>query len=161
MESRLGILVMAAGKGTRMRSELPKVLHPILDVPMLGHLLRSVLGCGAGEAAVLVGAGGERVEEYLRDFPEIKVLWQREQLGTGHAVKVARDWWRDFDTLLVFNGDLPLLRPETLRGLIEKCMCEPAACTLLSFEARNPDGRSRSEERRAGKECRSRWSPYH
>lgn len=143
MKSRLGILVMAAGKGTRMRSELPKVLHPILDMPMLGHLLRSVLGCGAGEAAVLVGAGGERVEEYLRDFPEVRVLWQREQLGTGHAVKVARDWWGNFDTLLVLNGDLPLLRPETLRDLIDKCMCEPAACTLLSFEARNPDGYGR------------------
>jgi len=63
MKSRLGILVMAAGKGTRMRSELPKVLHPILDVPMLGHLLRSVLGCGAGEVAVLVGAGGGQGEE--------------------------------------------------------------------------------------------------
>lgn len=143
MGSRLGVLVMAAGKGTRMRSGIPKVLHPILDVPMLGYLLRSVRGCGVGEVAVLVGSGGERVEEYLRSFPDVAVLWQREQLGTGHAVKVAREWWKALDTLLVLNGDLPLLRPETLKGVLDRCLREPAACTLLSFEARNPGGYGR------------------
>ena len=74
MGSRLGVFVMAAGKGTRMRSELPKVLHPILDMPMLRHLLRSLLGCGAEKVAVLVGSGGEQVEAYLRAFPDVKVL---------------------------------------------------------------------------------------
>lgn len=143
MGSRLGVLVMAAGKGTRMRSELPKVLHPILDMPMLGHLLRSLLGCGAEEVAVLVGSGGEQVEAYLRTFPDVKVLWQREQLGTGHAVKVARGWWEGFDTLLVLNGDLPLLRPETLRAVLDRCSREPVSCTLLSFEAQDPDGYGR------------------
>lgn len=143
MGSRLGVLVMAAGKGTRMRSALPKVLHPILDMPMLGHLLRSVRQCGQGEIAVLVGSGGEQVEGYLRSFPDVTVLWQREQLGTGHAVKVAREWWADFDSLLVLNGDLPLLRPETLRRLWDQYAVEPAACTLLSFEAQNPDGYGR------------------
>lgn len=143
MGSHLGVLVMAAGKGTRMKSDLPKVLHPALDMPMLGYLLRSVLGCGAGEVAVLVGSGGDQVEEYLRAFPDVKVLWQREQLGTGHAVKVARDWWEGFDTLLVLNGDLPLLKAETLRCVLDRCRREPASCTLLSFEARNPDGYGR------------------
>lgn len=150
MGSRLGILVMAAGKGTRMKSELPKVLHPILDMPMLGYLLRSIRQCGIGEVAVLVGSGGEQVEGYLRHFPEVTVLWQREQLGTGHAVKVARGWWTDFDTLLVLNGDLPLLRPETLRSLLERYALEPSACTLLSFEAQNPDGYGRVIRRADG-----------
>ena len=143
MSSRLGILVMAAGKGTRMRSELPKVLHPILDRPMLGYLLRSVLECGAAEVAVLVGSGGGQVEEYLRDFPDVAVLWQHEQLGTGHAVKTARNWWQSFDSLLVLNGDLPLLRPGTLRGVLGRGARERASCTLLSFEARDPDGYGR------------------
>lgn len=143
MGLRLGILVMAAGKGTRMRSGLPKVLHPILDAPMLGYLLRSVLGCGADEVAVLVGSGGEQVEEYLRSFPDVKTLWQREQLGTGHAVKVTRDWWERFDSLLVLNGDLPLLRPETLNDLLNRCRKDPADGTLLTFDACNPDGYGR------------------
>ena len=75
--STLGILVMAAGKGTRMKSGLPKVLLPVLDKPMLGYLLKTVLGCEPDGAAVLVGHKGEQVCDYLKAFPAVEPLWQR------------------------------------------------------------------------------------
>ena len=132
-----GVLIMAAGRGTRMRSSLPKALHPILDRPMLDYLLRSVLLCDVGEVAVLVGSGGEQVEAHLSGLP-VRVLWQGEQLGTGHAVQSAADWWQDFETLIVLNGDLPLLRTETLRLLLGRFKEERPDCVLLSFIARDP-----------------------
>ena len=133
-----GVLIMAAGKGTRMKSPLPKVLHPILDRPMLDYVLRAALSCGADETAVLVGAGGEQTAEHLKGFPSVKVLWQREQLGTGHAVRSAREWWQNLEALVVLNGDLPLLRPEGLRTLMERFQAEGPDCALLSFAARDP-----------------------
>ncbi|MBQ9565641.1 MAG: bifunctional N-acetylglucosamine-1-phosphate uridyltransferase/glucosamine-1-phosphate acetyltransferase, partial [Synergistaceae bacterium] len=132
-----GVLIMAAGKGTRMKSALPKVLQPLLDRPLLDYLLRSVLGCEFRDVAVLVGSGGEQVAEHLRDFP-VNVLWQKEQLGTGHAVRVAQDWWGNFETLLVLNGDLPLLRAESLNDFITRFNEERPDCAILSFVARDP-----------------------
>lgn len=135
----LGVLVMAAGKGTRMRSALPKVLHPVLDRPMLDYLLRSAASCGAEATAVLVGSGGDQVEAHLKErFPEVEVLWQREQLGTAHAVLTAMSWWERFKTVVVLNGDLPMMRPESLRSLLERCRTEGPDCAVISFVARDP-----------------------
>ena len=90
----LCVLILAAGKGTRMKSATPKVLHNILDRPVIDYVVSCVIDAGVSpeDVAVLVGAGGELVEEHLREkFPtELNILWQREQLGTGHAVKSAR-----------------------------------------------------------------------
>ena len=144
-----GVLIMAAGKGTRMRTALPKVLQPLLDRPMLDYLLRSVLSSdaqvhvpqnGVKSVAVLVGSGGEQVEEHLaKDFQgSLKILWQKEQLGTGHAVRVAQDWWGDFETLLVLNGDLPLLSVESLNAFMGRFNEDQPDCAILSFVARNP-----------------------
>ena len=87
------VLIMAAGKGTRMRSATPKVLQPILDRPIIDYVLKNVfeVGISPKNTAVLIGSGGELVEEHLRNnFPkELNILWQHEQLGTGHAVKSA------------------------------------------------------------------------
>ncbi|MDR2137714.1 MAG: bifunctional UDP-N-acetylglucosamine diphosphorylase/glucosamine-1-phosphate N-acetyltransferase GlmU [Synergistaceae bacterium] len=137
---------MAAGKGTRMKSEHPKVLLPILEKPMLGYLLKTVLACHSDGIAVLVGHQGERVCEYLKAFPSVEPLWQREQLGTGHAVRIARPWWERFDQVLVLNGDLPLLEPETLRVFLRQHgehLGEEFACSLLSFATDRPEGYGR------------------
>ena len=139
----LGILVMAAGKGTRMKSDLPKVLLPILDKPMLGYLLKTVLDCEPDGVAVLVGHKGEQVCDYLKAFPAVEPLWQREQLGTGHAVQAARKWWERFDHVLVLNGDLPLLGPAALRVFLGEHLEGRAACSLLSFVTERPEGYGR------------------
>ena len=86
------VLVLAAGKGTRFKSELPKVLHKILGKPMLWYVLKSAKESGASEVVVVVGHGREMVEEFLKEeFPEVKVAVQKEQLGTGHAVLSAEE----------------------------------------------------------------------
>ena len=142
-DSTFGVLIMAAGKGTRMKSGLPKVLQPILDKPMLGYLLKTVSEYGPAGTAVLVGHGGERVRDYLEAYPSVDVLWQHEQLGTGHAVQSARSWWEKFENVVVLNGDLPLLKTETLRALLSQHRDMKAACSLVSFMAVSPDGYGR------------------
>jgi bifunctional UDP-N-acetylglucosamine pyrophosphorylase/glucosamine-1-phosphate N-acetyltransferase len=129
-----------------MKSELPKVLHPLLEKPLLGCLLKTVLRSDGLEpaAAVLVGYKGEQVRDYLRSsFPSVEVLRQDEQLGTGHAVQVSRGWWERFDHVLTLNGDLPLLTARTLRALEDAHFGANAACSLLSFVTPNPDGYGR------------------
>ena len=135
----LCVLIMAAGKGTRMKSAIPKVLQPVLDSPIIDHVIRNAKSAGVSpeNMAVLVGSGGEEVESYITTkFPDVKILWQHEQLGTGHAVKSAREWWRNYDSLVVLNGDVPLMRPESLRELISSSGKND--CTVITFEAENP-----------------------
>jgi bifunctional UDP-N-acetylglucosamine pyrophosphorylase/glucosamine-1-phosphate N-acetyltransferase len=132
-----------------MKSELPKVLHPLLDKPLLGCLLKTVLHtdaprCKSTAVAVLAGYKEEQVRGYLQSsFPAVEVLRQGEQLGTGHAVQVSRGWWERFDHILVLNGDLPLLTSQTLRTFIGSHFDANAACSLLSFVTPLPDGYGR------------------
>ncbi len=137
--NNLCVLVMAAGKGTRMKSDVPKVLQTVLDRPMIDYVIRNVQSAGieAQNMAVLVGSGGEQVEAHItKSFPGVKVLWQHEQLGTGHAVKSAREWWKDYDSLVVLNGDLPLMKNDSLKRLI--ALAGEKDCTVITFEAENP-----------------------
>lgn len=139
----LGVLILAAGKGTRMCSDKPKVLQPLLEEPVVFYPLKAVRDAGLGNVAVLVGHQGEMVESYIeRAWPGIEVVWQREQLGTGHAVGSARDWWKHFDSVLVLSGDVPLVRPETLAHLVEK-HTDDTQCSFMSFVVENPDGYGR------------------
>ena len=140
----LGVLILGAGKGTRMHSEKPKVLQPLLEEPIVYYPLRAVREAGLENIAVLVGYQGQLVEEYLAaEWPDVDVVWQHEQLGTGHAVKSAAEWWRKFDHVLVVNGDVPLVRTETLASLVERHVrCKPL-CTLLSVIVEDPTGYGR------------------
>ena len=88
-------LILAAGKGTRMQSAVPKVMQPLLEEPMLYYVLRALRAAGIDDIAVVVGHGGEHVGAWLaQNAPDAKVIWQKEQLGTGHAVMSAADWIR-------------------------------------------------------------------
>ena len=139
ISGKLCVLVMAAGKGTRMRSAVPKVLQPVLDSPIIDYVIHTVKAAGVSpeNTAVLVGSGGEEVEAHVKkNFPSVNILWQHEQLGTGHAVKAALSWWKDYDSLVVLNGDLPLMKPESLKELISSA--EKNDCTVITFEAENP-----------------------
>jgi bifunctional UDP-N-acetylglucosamine pyrophosphorylase/glucosamine-1-phosphate N-acetyltransferase len=115
---KLASIVLAAGKGTRMKSKLPKVLHPICGRPMIEYAVRVAQASGAEKTVVVIGHGADEVQQYLGDRVQYAV--QTEQLGTGHAVMAARDEIsKEFDYILVSNGDMPLLTEETLKQLVD------------------------------------------
>ncbi|HCL79989.1 MAG TPA: UDP-N-acetylglucosamine diphosphorylase/glucosamine-1-phosphate N-acetyltransferase [Synergistaceae bacterium] len=143
---KTGALVLAAGKGTRMKSELPKVLVPALDQPILYYVLRTLDRCGDifASTAAVVGHKGELVQRYISSAWESVVpIWQHQQLGTGHAVQIAREWWTGLDNLLVLPGDVPLLTSDSLRALVERHVADSADCSFITFSARNPFGYGR------------------
>ncbi len=111
-------VVLAAGKGTRMKSDLPKVLHQLNGRPLLDHVLDTVEAVGIDHTVVVVGHKADLVEETCAR-PGMQFVLQKPQLGTGHAVQVTVDHLRPGGYCVVLAGDVPLLRPETLRRLIE------------------------------------------
>ena len=109
----LSTIILAAGQGTRMRSDLPKVLQPLAGRPLLAHVLDSAAQLGAEDVCVVYGHGGETVRTAIgRDG--LRWVLQAEQLGTGHAVQVAMPGTPDGNRVLVLFGDVPLLMPGTL-----------------------------------------------
>lgn len=146
----VGALVLAAGKGTRMKSGLPKVLLPILDQPVLFYILESLKKCmdasrGRVDAvAAAIGYGGESVQKYLSsDWPRVLPIWQHEQLGTGHAVQIAKEWWSSLDHLLVLPGDVPLVTDESISKLVADHLASGADSSFISFNASEPFGYGR------------------
>jgi bifunctional UDP-N-acetylglucosamine pyrophosphorylase/glucosamine-1-phosphate N-acetyltransferase len=116
---KLGVIVLAAGKGKRMRSRMPKVLHPLAGRPLLAHVLESAQAVDAARICVVYGHGGELVPETMASFDCIWVE-QAEQQGTGHAVLQAMPTMRDVDSVLVLYGDVPLTQPTTLQRLVKE-----------------------------------------
>ncbi|MGB5835238.1 MAG: bifunctional UDP-N-acetylglucosamine diphosphorylase/glucosamine-1-phosphate N-acetyltransferase GlmU [Thiohalocapsa sp.] len=114
---KLGVVILAAGKGTRMRSALPKVLHLLAGRPLLRHTLDAAEALGAVEICVVFGHGGEQVPKALAGA-SCTWLEQRERLGTGHAVQQAMPAMQAMDRVLVLYGDVPLIEPETLNRLV-------------------------------------------
>jgi len=143
MQERLAAVILAAGKGTRMKSQLPKVLHPICGAPMLQYPLQAAQQAGFTQLQVVVGHQSEAVRE---TFSAAQVSWveQTEQLGTGHALSCAAEALTDFSgTLLLLCGDVPLLRAETLQQLLAFHAQQQAAVTVLTAEMPNPTGYGR------------------
>ncbi len=137
------VIVLAAGKGKRMKSELPKVLHPILGRPMLSYVLDAVSGISPERIVVVLGTGAEKVREAVLSS-RIKYVLQAEQLGTGHAAMCAKEVLKDFRrSVVIVNGDFPLIRPETLKGFIETHKKGKATISLLTTILDNPDGYGR------------------
>lgn len=143
-EKTFCVLILAAGKGTRMHSGTPKVLHTILEEPILYYPLTAASGTGIPNVGVVVGFGGELVESWLADeFPGAEVIWQEEQLGTGHAAKLAQRWWQDYDNVMIIPGDTPLITAKTLQELAEQHVKNQNMCSVLSFDIENPAGYGR------------------
>lgn len=132
-------VILAAGKGTRMKSDLHKVLHPIAGQPMLLHLIDSVMALDPAEIVVVTGAGREQVEAAVTPRG-IRTALQAEQLGTGHAVQQAQDALADFDgDALILYGDVPLVTTATMRRMIERLHAHDApACVVLGFRPVDP-----------------------
>ena len=128
---KLAVVILAAGQGTRMKSNLPKVLHPIAGKPMIRYALDAVCVLGADQTLVVVGMGAEQVRAAVGD--EALFAEQAEQRGTGHAVLQARDLLRGkADTILVTYADMPLVRAATLQRLVDLHASSRAAITMLT-----------------------------
>lgn len=133
--------VLAAGKGTRMKSRHPKVLHKVGGVPMVARVLAASAKAGVTEAAVIVGFGAEEVREALGH--RVSYVLQAEQLGTGHAVRLAQEALAAAESVLVVCGDTPLLRAETLRQLVETHAASGATASILTTHLDDPTGYGR------------------
>ena len=130
-------IILAAGKGTRMSSELPKVLHKVEGKPMIQHSIEKARAAGVGEIIVVVGYRKELIVELLGD--SVKYAVQEKQLGTGHAVACARPYLAGFEgNVVVLYGDMPLLSPQTIRALIERRDEDEAASAILTIVLDNP-----------------------
>ena len=146
MTGNLAIIILAAGQGTRMKSRLPKVLHPIGGRPLVGHVLTTAARLEAQHIEVVVRHERDQVVAALsEDYPDAVFIDQDDVPGTGRAVQVAIDALPgDFDgDVLVLSGDVPLLEVETLRGLIDGHRAAAAAATLLSARLDDPTGYGR------------------
>jgi bifunctional UDP-N-acetylglucosamine pyrophosphorylase/glucosamine-1-phosphate N-acetyltransferase len=138
-DSRWAVAILAAGQGTRMRSDLPKVLHRLAGRPLIDHVIDLALRIARPhDIMVVVGHGAEAVGEVVRERGVGEVL-QKPQLGTGDALRVALEGLRDrpTDRILVLSGDVPLLRSETLE-LLTGAVVEETAAALLSAEVDDP-----------------------
>src|SRR5690625_6575875 len=136
----LDIIILAAGKGTRMHSDLPKVLHPIGGRPLLQHVIDSARELGAEQLLTVVGHGADQVKERITG-DDITFVEQTEQLGTGHAVQQALPHLRDQAKVLVLYGDVPLIRASTLEKLIAAVNSQQMA--LLTMTMEDPTGYGR------------------
>ena len=137
-------VILAAGKGTRMKSGLVKVLHPAAGRPMIGWAVDVARAAGAAPVVLVVGHQADAVKALFHDADDIRCALQAEQLGTGHAVACARDELAGFNgTVLILCGDTPLLRAETLQGLIAFHRAKGAALTVLTAMLDNPYGYGR------------------
>ena len=167
---RLAVIILAAGKGKRMKSHLPKVLHLLADKPLLGHVIDLAKGLNSERIIIVIGHGAERVREVftppaspsLTTSPSppskggekgevkrggsggVEFVEQKEQLGTGHAVQQTEESLRDYDgNILILSGDAPLLKIDTIRKLIKIHRESDAVVTVLTAEVDNPSGYGR------------------
>jgi bifunctional UDP-N-acetylglucosamine pyrophosphorylase/glucosamine-1-phosphate N-acetyltransferase len=140
--SELKVVILAAGKGTRMKSEQPKVLFPVCGVPMVQYVLWEAVKLSPLPPLVVVGYGGEQVIAALGD--QADYVWQKEQLGTGDAVKKACVHLAEFDgDLLVLYGDTPFISAQSLQALVDTHRRTKAAATVLTAELQDPTGYGR------------------
>lgn len=138
MHQPLAIIVLAAGKGTRMKSSKAKVLHEVFYAPMVEHVLRSTNPLNSQKTVVVVGHQKDTVQQKL-DHLNVHFAEQKEQLGTGHAVLAAEKTLHSFSgTVMILCGDTPLIRPEMLLELLEVHRSSHATVTLLTTHLENP-----------------------
>lgn len=136
----LSIIILAAGKGTRMKSSLPKVLHHLAHKPMLQHVIDNTIGLKPDQTIVVIGHGAEQVKNSIKT-PNIDYVVQREQLGTGHAVQQCLDVIHKGNDILVLYGDVPLIKTVTLKTVLNS-KSNPDI-NILSFIDNDPTGYGR------------------
>jgi bifunctional UDP-N-acetylglucosamine pyrophosphorylase / glucosamine-1-phosphate N-acetyltransferase len=144
-------VVLAAGKGTRMQSDLPKVLFPVLGRPMIHWVLDALETGGVAQVVVVVGYRAGDVRAALAERQNVAFVEQAEQLGTGHAVRMAEPRLREHDgPVLVVTGDSPLIQPATVRKLREAFESDRPACLMGTILKEDPTGLGRIVRDAAG-----------
>jgi len=134
-------VILAAGKGTRMKSEIPKVMHPLAGKPMIDHVLDKVERLGINDIITVLGHGRDVVADYIKE--RTRIVIQEEQLGTGHALMQVAPYLDEDSAILVLSGDQPLLSYETLQSLLEVHEKTASAATVLTAVMDNPFGYGR------------------
>lgn len=138
--TQLSVVILAAGKGTRMYSDLPKVLHTVAGKPMVKHVIDTAKQINAKQIHLIYGHGGELLQQRLSEEP-VNWILQAEQLGTGHAMQQAAPFFSDDENILMLYGDAPLITKETLERLVT---AKPEnGIALLTVELENPTGYGR------------------
>jgi len=137
-------LVLAAGNGTRMKSEKPKVIHEILGVPMVHLVVDAAKEAGADRVIVVTGYRSDVVNACVDQLEGVETVFQEDRCGTANAVQLIEPLLKDTEgTLVVLAGDVPLLRPETIRSLVDDCVVNNAAMSVLTAVLDNPFGYGR------------------
>lgn len=140
---RLAVVIMAAGKGTRLKSRKPKVLHEVGGKPLLSHVIAVASElAGEGDIYTIIGHQAERVREAVASTG-VQFIEQKQQRGTGHAIQCARDAIAGYEHILVLSGDVPLINAETLQRLMTLHLAEGASMTILTAMPEDPTGYGR------------------
>lgn len=144
---KLGILILAAGEGTRMRSKLPKVLHRLAGRPLLSHVIETARNFSPDEITLVYGHGGEQVRDLL-DADDLDWCEQKERLGTGHAVIQALPFLHRVDQVVILYGDVPLISDATLQAMLNGL--QSSDLVLLTVKLDDPAGYGRIVRNEAG-----------
>lgn len=142
-QPRIAAVILAAGKGTRLKSDLPKVLHEVCGRPMLAYVFDACRAAGVRDCLAVVGHGKDLVIEAFAQEDGVQWIEQSPQLGTGHAVLVCRERLQQYDHALVLCGDGPLVRGETIRTLLERHLKDGNSATLATAVLDDPTGYGR------------------
>jgi bifunctional UDP-N-acetylglucosamine pyrophosphorylase/glucosamine-1-phosphate N-acetyltransferase/UDP-N-acetylglucosamine pyrophosphorylase len=144
MSNSVLAIVLAAGKGTRMRSELPKVLFPVCGRPMVRWVVEALRTAGVQRQVVVVGYRADLVQAELAGQPGVEFAEQKEQLGTGHAVMTCRTQLSEHaGPVCIVTGDSPMLQPSSIQTLVKAQMAEAAACVIGTVRRDDPTGYGR------------------
>ena len=140
--SKLKAVILAAGKGTRMKSDLPKVVHTIDGKCLVDYAIEAAKGAGADEVCLVVGYKSDVVKESIQN-KDVAFVMQEEQLGTGHAVKCAKDFMGEDGQTMILFGDTPLITAKTLKNLADYHKEKGNTVTVLSAMMEDPTGYGR------------------
>jgi bifunctional UDP-N-acetylglucosamine pyrophosphorylase/glucosamine-1-phosphate N-acetyltransferase len=147
---RIGIAILAAGKGTRLKSKHPKVLHEVGGKPLLAHVIAAATKVvPAKDVLAIIGHEADRVRSAVA-ASGIGFVLQQEQRGTGHALMVAREALAPYDLVIVLYGDAPLITSKTIEQFRDFHLAKKAAMTILTARLENPAGYGRIVRKKAG-----------
>ena len=145
-------IVLAAGKGTRMKSDLPKVLCQVHGRPLVEYVLDSLRQAGIDQSVVVVGYRADDVKKSLAEFDDLSFALQADQLGTGHAVMMCRDQLSSIEgPVVIVAGDSPMLQPSSIKKLLDEFRVTQPACILGTLQRDDPTGLGRIVRDESGK----------